>query len=231
MKKSDAWRILKSAGVPLEKKFVQYKLTELYDILEQHGLLPDEPQTIAPQSPPPPPPKVEEAPPDLRSVPRPAPAPRTRPENMDEYGRVWLQKEVHPLPAGAARPRRRFHRDLRGVRPESEVVQDRLNSSGTYETMDIPGEEMVATTITVTEPAYRTGLYIDPSFPWKVHTYDGAEGFDYEDVNNWFGGNSGDVPAEINRIYIKNMLCYDKSSLIRWIKKYSDDLVRRAPLR
>ena len=66
-------------------------------------------------------------------------------------------------------------------------------------------------------PSFQVGVYRDPRFPFKVHTYAGNDGFDLFDVNDFYGGEDL-VPSEIKRVYIANDLCYDIRTTIRAIE-------------
>jgi hypothetical protein len=69
----------------------------------------------------------------------------------------------------------------------------------------------------ITMPSYQVGIYIDPRFKhFKIHTYQGNNGFDLHDVHDFFGG-AELVPEDIKRIYVENDLCYDIRSVVRSI--------------
>jgi hypothetical protein len=85
----------------------------------------------------------------------------------------------------------------------------------TFETETGPATHQTTTKITL--PSYQVGICKDPRFPWKVHTYNGLEGFDLFDVANYYGG-AELVPAECKRVYVENVLCYDMRTVIRAVQ-------------
>jgi hypothetical protein len=90
--------------------------------------------------------------------------------------------------------------------------------AGDYtETFEIPGTEQRQAEVRVTLPAYQVGIYRDPRFPFKVHCYNGVEGFDLFEVQDFWGG-AELVPAEVKRMYVENDLCYDIRTTVRAIE-------------
>jgi hypothetical protein len=71
--------------------------------------------------------------------------------------------------------------------------------------------------VKITLPSYQVGIYKDPRFPFKIHTYNGREGFNLFEVEHYYGG-SELVPATCKRVYIENDLCYDVRSVIQSIQ-------------
>lgn len=99
-----------------------------------------------------------------------------------------------------------------GVR--TETVQN-----GEYvETFEVSGDQAQRPAeVKITLPSYQVGIYTDPRFPFKIHCYDGREGFNRTDVQAYYGG-SELVPDTIKRVYVENDLCYDIRSVIRTIQ-------------
>lgn len=134
-----------------------------------------------------------------------------QPLRQDEYGRFWFQEEVRK----PAYPKSRGRRVLRTQEPAAErkTVQD-----GKYtETFEVAGTgPLQATEIKVTLPSYQVGFYRRKGLPFGVHTYNGNEGFDREEIDAYYGGREL-VPAGVKRKYVENVLCYDIPSVVRAI--------------
>lgn len=131
---------------------------------------------------------------------------------VDDEGREWFQEEVrkpaYPKPRG-----RRILRYLdKGVQTETVVAGEYVES---YEVEGSgPGR---AAEIKITLPSYQVGIYKDPRFPFKIHTYNGNVGFNLHEVEEFYGGTEM-VPEDVKRIYVENDLCYDVRSVIRAIQ-------------
>lgn len=138
---------------------------------------------------------------------------------VDDRGREWLQEEVRK-PA-YAKPRAR--RVTRYMDTGTETRQ--VGSGGQFESFEVAGKLERPAEIKTTLPTFQTGIYRHPSYPFKVHTYGGREGFDLFEVRNYFGG-ADLVPEEIKHVYISQDLCYD----IRTTKRAIDELYRRMVL-
>ena len=122
--------------------------------------------------------------------------------------------EQRVLKPGYAKPRGR--RVLKYM--DSGVVQQRVTNGEYVETFEVAGNEAQRPAeVKITLPSYQVGIYTDPRFPFKIHCYDGREGFDLKDVQHYFGG-SMLVPDTCKRIYIENDLCYEIRSVIRTIQ-------------
>ena len=135
------------------------------------------------------------------------------PIRRDDQGRVWFQEEVlkpaYPKPRG-----RRILRYMdEGVKTETVVAGEYVES---YE---VAGDRAPrAAEVKITLPSYQVGIYLDPRFPqFKIHTYNGSEGFNLDDVELFYGGPEL-VPAGVKRIYVENDLCYDIRSVVRAIQ-------------
>jgi len=91
--------------------------------------------------------------------------------------------------------------------------------NGRYiETFEVAGSEQRSGEVKITMPSYQVGVFLDPRFPFKIHTYNGLRGFDLFDVQKFYGG--GDlVPPSIKRVYIANDLCYDIRTTIRAVEE------------
>jgi hypothetical protein len=135
------------------------------------------------------------------------------PIRVDDQGRTWYQEEVkkpaYPKPRG-----RRILRYLdKGVKTETVIAGEYVES---FEVAgDGPGRPAE---IKITLPSYQVGIYGDPRFPFKIHTYNGSEGFNLEDVETFYGGPEM-VPDGVKRIYIENDLCYDIRSVIKAVQE------------
>lgn len=132
----------------------------------------------------------------------------------DDEGRAWIQKEV----LKPAFPKPRGRRVLRYQDPG--VVQKTVKEGDYTETFEVAGDPRNAqpAEIKITLPSYQVGIYRDPRFPFKVITYNGREGFDYQEVEEYYGG-AELVPPICKRVYVENTLCYDMRSVIRAINE------------
>jgi len=239
--KSVLYKQLRDAGVPITKHYREWTVDGLKDALNSHGLVPaaekaqeglSQPQTSRQEEPPPasyfgyeeaapaPATKLEETTVVMSSQPDPDELPGQRLNTnalddvirVDEHGRKWHQEEVRKPAYPKPRGRRVLKYMDTGVR--TETVQQ-----GQYvETFEVSGNEAQRPAeVKITLPSYQVGIYTDPRFPFKIHCYDGREGFDLQDVEEYFGG-SPLVPDTCKRIYIENDLCYDIRSVIRTIQ-------------
>lgn len=133
------------------------------------------------------------------------------PLRTDDEGRVWFREEVRKPATPAPRARRRLTYIDTGVR-EEKVIDGRY-----VETVEVAGDRQTTEMVKITMPSYQVGVYLDPRFPFKVHVYNEARGFDLFDVQKFYGG--GDlVPPEVLRLYVGNDLCYDIRTTIRAIQ-------------
>lgn len=136
------------------------------------------------------------------------------PVRIDENGLVWLQEEIRK----PAYPKSRGRRVLKYM--DAGAVQQTVKDGQYIETFEVSGDPANArpAEVKVTLPSYQVGIYKDPRFPFKVHTYNGNSGFDLFEVQDFYGG-SELVPAEVKRIYVENVLCYDIRSVVQAIEK------------
>jgi hypothetical protein len=134
------------------------------------------------------------------------------PIRVDENGVTWYQEEVRKPAYPKPRGRRVLKYLETGVR--TETVQ-----SGEYvETFEVAGVgESRPAEVKITLPSYQVGIYKDPRFPFRIHCYDGRQGFDLFEVQQYYGG-SELVPPAVKRVYIENDLCYDIRSVIQAIQ-------------
>ena len=133
---------------------------------------------------------------------------------VDEEGKAWIQKEV----LKPAFPKPRGRRVLRYQDPG--VVRKTVKEGDYTETFEVAGDPRNAqpAEIKITLPSYQVGIYRDPRYPFKVITYNGREGFDYIEVEEYYGG-AELVPPICKRVYVENVLCYDMRSVIRAINE------------
>ena len=133
---------------------------------------------------------------------------RIDPETGYEWFRDEVRKAAYPKPRG-----RRVHKYMDPGTKETTI------KSGEYtETFEMPGDQRRASEARITLPSYQVGLYRDPRFPqFRIHIYGDETGFDFEDVQKYYGGPE-QVPADVKRKYVENVLCYDTYSLVRAIE-------------
>ena len=147
---------------------------------------------------------------------------------VDEAGNQWYQNEVNK--PGYAKPRgRRIYRDVEtGTQEQTIKTKD-----GYTETFEIPGDPAHTRPLEVkiTLPSYQTGIFKAPGMPFKIHIYQGNRGFDWDDVNRYYGGPDL-VPDTIKRVYVSSDLCYDMQSTIRAINdEYRERVLKKETLR
>ena len=142
-----------------------------------------------------------------------------------ETGRIWYQEEV--LKPAYPKPRGR-----RVMKYQDAGVEQQTVKSGDFtETFEIAGDPANAETreVKITLPSYQVGIFKDPRFPFKVVTYNGRQGFDLFEVQNYYGG-AEMVPPEVKRMYVANVLCYDIRTVIRSIQaEYRRIQLSRSP--
>ena len=94
------------------------------------------------------------------------------------------------------------------------------------ESFEIPDTSKPTTPseVRITLPSFQTGIYRSPSFPFRIHTYNGARGFDLEDVQNYYGGKDL-VPSSVKKMYVYTDLCYDIPSVVSTIREEHARLV------
>jgi len=232
--KPELYRQLKEAGLPLSRTYAQYTVEQLRSELDAEGMAFTETEEPAPagffglEAPEPEESRPTETPEEVW-----APEPKVRtgqadPEELpgqrlntaapddviriDEAGRKWHQEEVRK----PAYPKPRGRRVLKYM--DTGVRKETVRQGEYVETFEVAGNEASRPAeVKITLPSYQVGIYSDKRFPFKIHCYDGREGFDLQDVEQYFGG-SPLVPDTCKRIYIENDLCYEIRSVIRTIQ-------------
>lgn len=133
--------------------------------------------------------------------------PEEDPVRIDTFGRIWYMDEV-PKPSI---PKARMTRKSRYIDPGVQTVTE-YNENGMIEDIfEVAGDEHRELTTTVTLPSWQVGKYRDARFPFMIHVYNGASGFDYREVMKYFGGRDL-VPGTCKTRYVGNQLCYDITS-------------------
>lgn len=218
--KSAYYQALKKAGAEFAKPYRNYTVAELkeaYDLLAAAGAAPPldfsgddvEPQVNGIKLPP----LAEKDPNEL-----PAQRMNTQAENepirVDDKGLIWYQEEVAKPAIARARGRRVLRYNDPGV--EEKTV---LGANGeVVETFEVGGRQSIPSEVKITLPSYQVGIYKDPRFPFKIHTYNGVNGFSLFEVQDFYGG-AELVPEDVKRIYVANDLCYDVRTTVRAITK------------
>lgn len=225
--KPELYRQLKEAGLPLSRTYAQYTVEQLRSELDVEGMAFTETEEPAPagffglEAPEPAPAtKLEETTVVMSNQPDEAELPgqrlnTTAPDDViriDEAGRKWHQEEVRK----PAYPKPRGRRVLKYM--DTGVRKETVKQGEYVETFEVAGNEAQRPAeVKITLPSYQVGIYTDPRFPFKIHCYDGREGFNLQDVQQYFGG-SMLVPDTCKRVYIENDLCYEIRSVIRTIQ-------------
>ena len=228
--KAELYKELKEAGVQFSKHYREYStadLQEAVDRLRASRPAPAQPETDLPSvaevqeavaahraadNPPARRPAPQAADPDEMPSQRLNSKPEDEPIRVDENGLVWYQEEV--LKPAVPKPRGR-----RVLKYLETGVEQQTTQAGEYvETFEVAGRGPARPAeVKITLPSYQVGIYKDPRFPFKIHTYDGRRGFDLFEVQKYYGG-SELVPAEIKRVYVENVLCYDIRTTVRSIQ-------------
>ena len=216
--KSAHYRELKAAGVTLDRRYQDYTTEELSDAVtllrQTPGYLPPvEPETI----------KVREQPAPVNAVAGEhayTGLGEETPIRRDENGLLWFREEVKKPAFPAARKRRVL------TYLEPGVTTKTVKNGEYIESFEVAGTGTRTAEVKITMPSFQVGIYKDPRFPFKIHTYNEMKGFDLFDVQKFYGG--GDlVPSSIKRTYIANDLCYDIRSTIRAInEEYRDQQLK-----
>lgn len=135
------------------------------------------------------------------------------PIRTDEQGRIWFQEEV--LKPAFPKPRGRRVLQYMDGGVETRTTTDKHGFVETFEVAGVKNRRPAEVKITL--PSYQVGIYKDPRFPFKVHTYNGNQGFDLFEVQNYYGG-SELVPETVKKVYVENVLCYDIRTVVRAIQ-------------
>lgn len=202
--KAELYALFKQVAEPT-KHYREYSTSELADLLNKAGV--DWQASIEP------PPTQNEADPNEMPSQRLNTKADDEVIRVDEQGRQWYQEEVQK----PAYPKPRGRRVLKYL---DTGVEKRSSQAGEYvETFEVAGNGVGRPAeIKITLPSYQVGIYKDPRFPFKIHCYNGREGFDMFEVQDYYGG-SELVPPQVKRVYIENDLCYDIRSVIRAINE------------
>ena len=204
---------LKAAGVIFDKHFRDYSVADLQAIAARlHEQPAYQHDALAAETP------VESAEPQPVEAPADAMAGEHAYTHRDDEvirvdaeGRQWYREEV--LKPAIPSPRKR-----RVLTYIDSGVERRQVANGQYiETFEVAGEATRTAEVKITMPSYQVGVFKDPRFPFRIHTYAGKQGFDYHDVINFYGG-SDMVPAVVKTTYVANDLCYDIRSVVRAIE-------------
>lgn len=212
--KAELYRLYKEHNAAPEKHYRDYTTQELNDLLVEAGVDIEASLAVMHEDEPAP---AEELPPLRLPDPNEMPSQRLNTKTddevirVDEQGRQWLQEEVRK----PAYPKPRGRRVLKYLETGTKV--ETIQSGEYVESFEVAGEEAGRPAeVKITLPSYQVGTYRDPRFPFKVHCYDGREGFDLADVELFYGGPEL-IPATVKRVYVENVLCYDIRSVIRTI--------------
>jgi hypothetical protein len=129
-----------------------------------------------------------------------------------DTGRAWFQEEI----LKPAYPKPRGRRVLTYL--ERGVKQEEVHAGQFMESFEVAGDGPARVAeVRITLPSYQVGIFKDPRFPFKVHTYNGLEGFDLFEVRDYYGG-AELVPETCKLVYVENVLCYDIRSVVRAIE-------------
>lgn len=135
------------------------------------------------------------------------------PIRTDEEGRIWYQEEV--LKPSFAKPRGRRVLQYTDTGVQTKTVKD---EKGFVETFEVAGTmQRRPSEVKITLPSYQVGIYKDRRFPFKIHTYAGRQGFDLDEVQNYYGG-AELVPETVKKEYVENVLCYNIRTVVRAIE-------------
>lgn len=139
--------------------------------------------------------------------------PEDEPIRIDEQGLIWYQEEVRK----PAYPKPRGRRILKYM--DTGVRKETVQSGDYVETIEVAGNEQARPSeVKITLPSYQVGIYRDPRFPFKIHIYNEMRGFDYFEVQEFYGGEEL-VPPGVKYLYVENVLCYDMKSVIQAIQQ------------
>lgn len=216
-RKAELYGLYKQIAVP-EKHYREYTESELEGHLRQAGVdieatLATSAEDVPRETPPTSQPLPEFRLPDPNEMPSQRLNTKADDEviRVDETGKQWLQEEVRK----PAYPKPRGRRVLKYI--ETGTTTETIQTGEYVETFEVAGNEQGRPAeVKITLPSYQVGIYRDPRFPFKIHCYDGREGFDMVEVETFYGGPEL-VPASIKRVYIENVLCYDIRSVVRTI--------------
>ena len=219
-RRSELYAEFRARGGQPDRHFREYSEQDLLGELEKLGYVePEYGMEMPAEEPPPSPPPVLPPAPPRASEPDPEELPGQRLNTktddevirVDDQGRMWLQEEVRK----PAYPKPRGRRVLTYM--ETGVQKETVQNGEYMETFEVAGKSSPrASEVKITLPSYQVGIYKDPRFPFRIHTYDGREGFNLFEVQDYYGG-AELVPPVCKRVYIENDLCYDVRSVVQAI--------------
>jgi hypothetical protein len=223
--KSALYQAIKSTGAQLPKHYREYSVSELRRLTTQMGITPAEPRPQQPsvqeQLVRPPGQPASFAPPVRSKDPNELAGQRqntnraaNEPIRTDPDGKIWYQEEV----LKPAYPKPRGRRILKYL--EAGTVERKVQNGDYTETFEVSGDmsQAVQAEVKITLPSYQVGIYKDPRFPFKVVCYNGNEGFELDEVQDYYGG-AEMVPPAVKRKYVENVLCYDIRTVVRAINE------------
>lgn len=147
--------------------------------------------------------------------------PEGQPIRVDLNGRIWFRDEVRkPAIPQPRMTRKTHHMDNVAVQQETFLPNGRLD-----EIYEVAGEERREVVTTTTLPSWQVGKYLDPRFPFMVHVYGDAMGFDYMEVIRYFGGRDL-VPSTIKTLYVGNQNCFSIPTVRETIEQQYNILKR-----
>ena len=223
-RKSDLYNQLKGSGAELSRSFPDYTIDRLTEELEAAGIAPvvtgpeysesyEPPEQTTPD-PEQPQVRLPVAPQDPEEMPaqRLNTGGSDEPIRVDEEGRIWYQEEVQK----PAYPKPRGRRVLQYV--DTGVKTETVQNGEYVETFEVAGVgEGRPAQIKITLPSYQVGIFKDPRFPFRIHTYNGRQGFALTEVQDYWGG-AEMVPPSVKRVYVENDLCYEIRSVVQAIQ-------------
>ena len=218
--KSELYQELKAADVQFDRHYREYSTEDFQAMVARLHEQPGYQKPSIPDSPPEP----DRLTPPIAARPEGAlPAEHAyrldedTPLRTDEQGRTWFREEVRK----PATPAPRARRVLKYIDPGTTT---KTIVNGRYiETFEEAGNQVTQGEVRITMPSYQVGIYRDLRFPFRIHTYNGNQGFDYAEVNQYYGG-SDMVPPSVKRTYVGNDLVYDIRSVVRTIEAEAREL-------
>lgn len=147
--------------------------------------------------------------------------PDGQPIRIDTRGRIWFRDEVQK----PAIPKPRMTRTTRTTSPGVKEERTYLPDGHLDEIYEVAGDENRELLVKTTLPSWQVGKYLDPRFPFAIHTYNGVSGFDFVEVRNYYGGLDL-VPRSIKTVYVGNQLCYQIATTRETIQTQFNALTR-----
>jgi len=147
--------------------------------------------------------------------------PPGQPIRVDLQGRIWFLDEV-PKPSI---PKPRMTRTQRYIDPGVKQEATYLPDGHLDEIYEVAGDSHRELTIKTTLQAFQVGMYRDPRFPFDLHSYNGALAFDFDQVNQYYGGLTL-IPRSIKTTYVGGQLCYSIPTVRETIQQQYNALRR-----